>query len=200
MKNKQALLEELFKYFHIVVILLFSISSTYTSYIHFYDLKPNKTLSKINEFIDKITETLPIGTYSLLSGVNCGYGFYAPNVKAEASIFLEANGEILHPEFHSGEGSLMFSTLIGGMTNKILEEIEDVQENEKQGYSIISKLDELILKNIGLQTLAKNNVRVEDFNIHYCLLVPNDLAFHNPGDKGIEIVKSKTLQISKAEN
>jgi hypothetical protein len=187
--------EKTFMGLHLTVIILTALVSTYTSFVGFYDITPPEYLQQIARLMAKPIAFKPLALYASVAGTDTGYGFYAPNVKSEAMVLLEVEGNTFEPKLNSHEGNHMFNVLVGSMTNQIIEDAGKIAKSEKES-STEAKLNELILKNIGIYAIAKAGYQdCKEFKIHYCILDYPLLADAALGHTEPTIIKAKTLQI-----
>jgi hypothetical protein len=193
----------LFKVFfsaHVTLICLTASLTAYNSYVSFYEVKPGVVLNKLSIWVSGIVHSLSAQNYAFFSGIDTGYGFYAPNVKVGSTLQIDVDGKLFMPKLQTHEGNHMMRVLIGGMTNQILESMEQPETEEDSLFlSMEAELNELFLKNIGIYTVL-NTIGLEnctDFKVHYCLLNYPSLEGHFSGSAIPELTQVKTVHICK---
>ena len=198
MQLKNTLIKKLFFSIHIGIILLTACTLGINSSMSFYEYKPPKFIGEALDFCSEIISTSPIKYYSILAGIDTGYVFYAPNVKATSLILIETEDEIFVPRLKTHEGNHMLNVLVGSMTNQIVGDLEE-DKKESEEKTVGALLNELLLKNIGIYTFsqAKTEMECKDFQLHYCLVDYPSLADSKLGLTEPEIIKTKTLHISQ---
>ena len=193
----------LFKAFfsaHISLICLTASLTAYNSYVSFYKVEPGVVLDKLSSWVSGIVHSSPAQKYSFFSGIDTGYGFYAPNVKVGATLQIEANGKLFLPKLQTHEGNHMMRVLVGGMTNQILESMERPEtQQDSLSSSMEAELNELFLKNIGVYTILNTEglENCTDFKVHYCLVNYPSLEDHIAGPATPELARVKTVHICK---
>ncbi len=146
----------LFVIFHFAVIILIAISTTINSWYQLYNenRQPNQEPKIIKSF-NTISRSPVISNYTFFTGLDTGYGFFAPNVASVCQIqFIVKNDsnkiiDILYmPEFTSVESISRYATLMG----KFQERLKRFNVKEKSNYLLY--LD-VVAKSMSKQILKK---------------------------------------------
>ncbi|KIA96639.1 hypothetical protein OC25_02645 [Pedobacter kyungheensis] len=154
-KSKQNLFLS-FALFHFLVIILISISTTINSWYQLYheNSKQNKEPRAIKT-LNSISRSFLISNYTFFTGLDTGYGFFAPNVASVCQIqFIVKNEsnkiiDILYmPEFSNVESISRYATLMG----KFQERLKQYNVKEKSNYLLY--LD-VVVKSMSKQILKK---------------------------------------------
>ena len=97
--------------FHITAIMINAIGSTRDVYMRFYDLKETSSIFK---FICKANFWPVFTHYASVSGTDCGFGFFAPNVRSNSVLVVQGCKNRLTPMFNTHEGEQRFSGWVCG--------------------------------------------------------------------------------------
>lgn len=112
---------------HLLIIFTVCVYSSFDSYFSFYkgndkNFKYPKTLTNTRE----VLSTKGIYQYTVLAGIDAGYGFFAPNVASEyiLNFALKDNKNNLLenrilPDFKSKESIQQYSTMLGVFQDKL---------------------------------------------------------------------------------
>lgn len=197
MENKN-IFHTLFFGFHIFLVISVAGISAYDSFVQFYKINTVDREAYFYSFFSRIINSDFCRFYAQLSGTDTGYGFYAPNVKAGAVVQLEIDNNIFLPTLDTHEGNHMLNTLIGGMTNRIIEQSEETQVKHEE-LNLETRLNELCLKNIAIYFASKGIIPndTQEFKLHYCIVLYPSLADHVPGNTTPEIVRVKTINLTR---
>ncbi|MEZ4904412.1 MAG: hypothetical protein R2822_23025 [Spirosomataceae bacterium] len=111
--------------------------------------------------------------YGRISGTGSGYGFFAPNVKANGLILGDCDGTIISPEFRSYESSVRFNSLSSRVTDYLVDMGDSIsiekQQMEAQYY-------DLLFKNIAVKMYGQHHCRSDTFYVSYNILTFPTLA------------------------
>jgi len=154
-KSKQNLFL-LFALFHFLVILLISISTTVNSWYQLYHEDSNKYKEpKAIKTLNSISRSFLVSNYTFFTGLDTGYGFFAPNVASVCQIQFVVKSEsdkiidvLYMPEFSSIESISRYATLMG----KFQERLKQYNVKEKSHYLLY--LD-VVIKSMSKQILKK---------------------------------------------
>lgn len=116
-------------FFFLLIIFLVvttSIKSTISSYNRFYHFNEDYEFPFILKKIFSVQEYYPIGLFQAYTGLDTGYGFFAPNVASEFLFYHEiynSNCELIDTveayKFSTKEGLLKFKTFNGFYVEKL---------------------------------------------------------------------------------
>lgn len=152
--------------FHLSSIFIHALSSGYYTYQKYNDNKENHPFF---EYLSSIGQTKPVEIYGKVSGTNCGYGFFAPNVRSNGILIVEGGGKKTTPVFQTHEAQLRFDGFVGDLINDIIPEKAALQQD-----SVLAKLEDrynqLLLKNITLSTLRNQGIYCDNAAVTYAAL------------------------------
>jgi hypothetical protein len=182
----------LFLLLHFSSILLHSSLCGYSSYQQFYGLKSDAPwVAKLQ----MLAATRLYSVYGNLSGTSTGYGFFAPNVRSNGVLVVESCGKKLTPTFASHEGHLRFDGYVGDLVNDLTL---TATPKDSTLHAFKQRYNDLILKNIALNTLKKNNILCDSFSINYCIAAYSTLATtKKTGAALFQLEPIKTLILTK---
>jgi len=179
--------------FHLTAILLNSIGGTRGVHMRFYDLEETNTAFK---FIHK-TNSLPLfNYYGQVTGTNCGFGFFAPNVRSNSVLLVQGCKNKMTPTFNTHEGAQRFSGFFGDLINDLVP-----KENQNLNIKIDSlnkKYNELTLKNIALNVMRQNKVNCDYFQVTYTVLnFPSMKETRETGSAAVNLLPARILLLSR---
>jgi hypothetical protein len=177
--------------FHLASILLHAGMNAYHSYTGFYDLKPNESLKW---FQQKVVNGPVLTAYGRISGTECGFGFFAPNVRSSGALTLGGCGQKLMPEFKTHEGRLRYEGFIGDMINDISR--ENKQHADTTLFAMKDNYNKLLLKNIATTTIKQQPKPCALYKMDYCLIDFPDLSeVREHGPRAPKLVPMRTFMI-----
>jgi hypothetical protein len=184
----------IFAIFHISSIAIHSTISAYYSYNKFYD-KP--TDSKIIKKMSKLSGTDLYKTYGKISATQCGYGFFAPNVRASSQLVIQGCGKEITPEFASHEGRLRYEGFIGDMINDL--DTDELKKDETKIEEVLNKYQKLLLKNISIKMIKENKMNCGLYMVRYNVLdFPTRAETLESGKSDLRILPAKSFLIAKS--
>jgi hypothetical protein len=189
-KTKRSILL-LFISAHLLIILTVCVYSSFDSYLSFYkedqkDFVYPNALSNLKSIlrIDGLTH------YTVLAGIDAGYGFFAPNVASEYILefslkdkhhnILERN---ILPEFDSKESIQKYSTMLGTFQDKL----KFFTDSSKTDPLYMRYLDVLI-KSMA-KGVIKKNANVDNVTATLYLYDYPSLSAYRNGNKKVQLIK-----------
>ncbi|OZI07715.1 hypothetical protein BWI93_13195 [Siphonobacter sp. BAB-5385] len=154
-RNRKRVALGLFAVFHLTVILLTSFLSDYSTakdYLSETETVKGSKIEKdlIQKSIYKVLELPGITPYTVISGVDAGYGFFAPNVASSyivECVMKDKNGKVIDrkysPALQTNEGTLRYETLISGFQ----ERMKAIKK--KNTTTLYTRFLDIVLKSIG---------------------------------------------------
>lgn len=150
-------LKKIFLCFNLLLVILYSISSSIFSYHSFYELEMPKNLF-LNSF-QKISSTKWFSSYTEIAGVSTSYGFFAPNVLSSSILYIEDNGVKYEIQPNNKDSMIRLNTFYSSLLKFELD-----KSFNKLGVETSSEKNEmyndLIYKNI--LAYYKSNYSISD--------------------------------------
>lgn len=118
------------------IAMIYSITSTLDGYIQLYYFdKENDNAPIMLDRLKWVQNTMFVKYYGILSGLDTGYGFFAPNVASVCQIQFEikrsTGSELLNmPQLNSVESISRYATLMGQFQQKLLSVNKSGSENQ----------------------------------------------------------------------
>lgn len=144
-----------FKYFfvvHILSLLITGIVSTITVYQKYTYGKVQKDfVSDYKKFEDK---SPVLRSYYRYTGTETGFGFFAPNVKGQGTLFFESCGTLLDLPFETNEGNIRSNCMISSVTDYIKEELE----KKDKSPTLKHKFSDLLIQNLVAKVRQVNGL------------------------------------------
>lgn len=187
--RRQALLA--FFLFHLSLILTVCIYTTIDSYVSFYkgDDKNYKYPGYLTKTRDALLTT-GLYHYSVLAGVDAGYGFFAPNVASEYVLEFnqqDKNGETIStsvlPDFQCKESIQKYSTMLGAFQEKVKFYIDSTK-----GSKLYMRYLDVIIKSIAQNVLKSNKGAASVIATLYMYNYPS-LADYEEGKHKVQLMK-----------
>ncbi|MGK0365596.1 MAG: hypothetical protein ACI85O_002662 [Saprospiraceae bacterium] len=200
MKGNYLLKDKIFIGIHLSLVFFMAILSTYSTCKDYLEWKPPIFLENTEKVVSNLLSRNIPKIYSFVSGCDAGYGFYAPNVRVGNTVMVEANGRGVELGLKTHEGHLMSNVLMGKMVNDMADKLSYSKEGKDTSFvDAIVKLDELMLKNIGVYVIESQEIKCDDFDVHFCFLRINTLKEHRIGEASLDLQKVKSINISKTK-
>ncbi len=179
--------------FHLTAILFNSIGGTRGVYMRFYDLEET---SKVFKFIHKSNRSPLFDYYGRVSGSDCGFGYFAPNVRSNSVLAVQGCKNKLTPTFNTHEGGQRFDGFLGDLINDYVP-----KENQDMNIVIDSlnrEYNSLALKNIALNVMRQNKVNCDYFQVTYTVLdFPTMAQTRETGSAAVNLIPAKILLLSR---
>ena len=183
----------LFALFHLSTILINASVSAYHSYHSFYD-KPKD--SRLVKDLAKWTHKPWVKEYGKFSGAECGYGFFAPNVRASSQLVIEGCGKQVTPEFSTHEGRLRYEGFLGDMINSL--DTDELKKDKDKIEDVLKEYDKLLLKNVSLRTIKEHQMKCKMYMIRYNVLdFPSKKEAVETGETELRVFPAKSFLIFK---
>ena len=156
-----------FAIFHIGIILVVSLYSSYTTVCDFYHKPKNPWLHSV---MFSFFDFKPIQVYCRYTGTETGYGFFAPNVRSGGSVTVQLNGKNMFPQFNSLEGQIRFSGLSGELIENLLTPVDTMEMHAREISIVKNKYHEILFKNIAVKMANESHQSVDSVMICYNLV------------------------------
>ncbi len=179
--------------FHISAILLNSITGTRSVYMRFYDLKETNEVFKA---IQKVNFSPVFDYYGRVSGTDCGFGFFAPNVRSNSVLVVQGCKNKLTPMFNTHEGEQRFNGFLGDLINDYMP--KENQDLNVKIDSLNKKYNALALKNIALNVMRQNKVNCDYFQVTYSVLdFPSMEEARATGMAAVSLIPARILLLNR---
>lgn len=137
-----------FVIFQLFILLVVNLKCTYEGYFGFYYENKEYQKHKVHEFVEQTIQLPGVKHYLAYTGMETGYGFFAPNVASNFLVVLtkrnekcEVIGQKSLPVFKNKESLIRYITLFGLFLEKLeKKELENV---------VFNRILTVILKQIG---------------------------------------------------
>jgi len=93
-------------------------------------------------------------TYYRYTGTETGFGFFAPQVKGQGTLFFESCGRLLGLPFETNEGNIRGNCMISGVTDYIKDELEE-KYNEP---TLKHRFSDLLIQNLVVKVRQVNGL------------------------------------------
>lgn len=171
-------------YFTYIIIGAFNMSYEGYAELHSKKYKPYY-------LIDKILNNQPASFINRYTGLELGYGYFAPNVKAKFFVDIIVDSNIYQPKFKTFEGYMRY-------TNLLSEIFSNTYNSDTSNHIAVlkKKIDNLKLINIVEYTLSSNDIKSANsiFLQCYCLGNNSMEAFRNRENSIKLLIKSIKLK------
>lgn len=158
MPRKQAVFL-IFLTLHLLVILAVCVKSTIANYTGFYKVAPAGPARHAMQAADVVSSLPGIRQYSVLAGVDAGYGFFAPNVASEYVLAFDCYGadSALRyrqglPAFAQRESTTRYVTMLGSFQDKLMAMLDG-----KEASSAEQRHLNAIVRSMAMNMLAKDD-------------------------------------------
>ena len=126
---------------HLLTIIVITLLTMVGGYKSFYYSDSQKKESSIETVLSGVVHSNVVRSYTTLSGINTGYGFFAPNVASEVfTEFILFNKDsvpvkqIYSPKFYHNESWHKYSTMLGTYLDEVFN------RDTSKAISLIQKL------------------------------------------------------------
>ncbi len=145
---------------HLLLILAVCVKSTIANYTGFYKVSPSEPVRQVMEAADAFSSLPGIYHYSVLAGVDAGYGFFAPNVASEYVLSFDCHGvdgTLLYrrgvPEFGQRESFTRYVTMLGAFQDKLVA----IMEGGEDASSVQQRHLDAIVRSMAMNMLKKDS-------------------------------------------
>ncbi|WP_367866781.1 hypothetical protein [Pedobacter sp. WC2423] len=215
-RSKITLKERLFLFFtaiHLILIILVCINSSINAYnLVFNENVKNPPLTKITDAIKLVLRIPLTQQYSVMAGIDAGYGFFAPNVASgyvlQFSIKDTSNTvirQVYLPKLKTNEGLIRYNTLLGAFQARFKaldderKKIGKSKNKVASNKSLYTRYLDVVIKSIGRNIWLSNNDYSKDQKMSATLYLyefPN-LKESLMGDYKPELINILTLEVNK---
>jgi hypothetical protein len=167
--------------FHFFIIIVISIQSSWKSIYEFYYGKDSLKISFPYKAVYFAKESPIVNLYSSFTGLDTGYGFFAPNVSSICNIEFEfydvhnvLKKRMLFLPFNSREGYSRYSTFLGIFQDKMHKTVGEANKNNHIKY--LDVVIKSVSRNLLVQNKSYYKVRANLYLYNYPTLMQ-----HNAG-------------------
>ncbi len=151
-------------------------------------------------YLSEIGQTKVIEIFGKISGTDCGYGFFAPNVRSNGILIVEGAGKKTTPLFQTHEAQLRFDGFVGDLINDIIPE-KASSNQDSLTTKLQDRYNQLLLKNITLSTLQEQGIECDNASLTYAALnVPSIEESQLLSNAEIEVIPMRKLTFRKEIN
>jgi hypothetical protein len=158
---------------HLLIILVVCINATIGSYHTTFPLgkRKNLPLQRFRSAVSSIL-TLPVlSQYTATSGIDAGYGFFAPNVASAYVLKFEIynqSGKAIHsfyiPPFKSREGLIRYDTFLGAFQDRMITlEEERLDRSIKKKKDLHTRFLDALIKSMSRNLMQIMKVQKSDY-------------------------------------
>lgn len=183
--------------FHFAIILSVCVASCIDGYISFYSKKPSVIASVLHAMASTMNDTKMANGYTLLAGIDAGYGFFAPNVSSGYLLEFTAydsNGAIINrnrlPDFTHQESYIRYSSLLDAFQDK-LTAADKLDEKQRIKVRRLNAIIKSTGTNILISHKATDKVEATLYLYHF-----PSLEAYRRGNKEPELLVIDHLIIS----
>lgn len=136
--------------------MLLSLNGLEALYLTISELDKNFSSPSFDKFLEIKAKAIIPNLYSKYSGINTGYGFFAPNVKGTGFITIDSCGRDVRLRMDTYEGAVRLSTFHSNLLDDILK-----RKNDTKMDTFRNALYDLIYYQVTLDQL-KNSSCIPD--------------------------------------
>lgn len=144
---------------HLLLILAVCVKSTIANYMGFYGVTSPKLARQTLQIADALSGLPGVYHYSVLAGIDAGYGFFAPNVASEYVLSFdcyEAEGTLLYrrtmPGFRQRESATRYVTMLGAFQDKLVA----IMDGEEDASDVRQRHLNAIVRSMAMNMLEKD--------------------------------------------